>query len=235
VQNPKLTLNWAKTLLFAACFAFITNLLPALADSAAPAAGLADATRAAEELAPHQKVRLIVYRTSAGSSQAAAFFEVGGLTFRYSQEAGSRYVTARLNDTPEGLASAWCRQPATFAVERRILAASATGQCANGCLIDSLIHYYHLPSAMPEANWEGIFLVFAGPSEIAGDHAVLIYLRGDIGWVYDPCGCRTTCLGKIDLNRPKQLVESTRPDAMKGGWLVSRDLAWLRRHGAALN
>ena len=67
------------------------------------------------------------------------------------------------------------------------------------------------------------------------DHAVLVYERAGSSWVYDPCGGTTTFLGKIDIQCPRQLAQCLSPDATTGGWLISRDLAWLRRHGVAAN
>lgn len=236
MQTPYPRLERAKSLLLATSFAFAATVTSVRADNSFSVVGLADATRAAGELSTHQKVRLFVYQPADGPLQSAAFFAVGGFTFGYSRELGSKYVTARLNDSPSRLAAVWCHQPILFAKEHSIPKShDLSGQCANGCLVDSLVHYYQLPSTVAEANWEGIFLLFSGPTEVGGDHAVLVYLRGDMGWVYDPCGCRTLCLGKIDLNRPIALAHQIQPDASTGGWLVSRDLAWLRRHGVAFN
>jgi hypothetical protein len=138
------------------------------------------------------------------------------------------------------LASNWSHRPVRWANERTraaILDAgfrSKQGDYANGCLVDSLLTYEHVARTDRNANWEGIFILLRGATELGGGHAVCIYLVGTVGWVYDPIGRQVSCLGPIDLQSSATIARKLDPEAT-GGWLEERDLAWLRRHGHALS
>ncbi|MEI9998789.1 MAG: hypothetical protein WDO13_06270 [Verrucomicrobiota bacterium] len=59
---------------------------------------------------------------------------------------------------------------------------------------------------------------------------MVIYLIGQNGWAYDPIGQRTTCLGPINIQSPRALVQRIDPQAADGGWLTACDLAYAQRH-----
>ncbi len=132
----------------------------------------------------------MVYRTKSNTSRAFVAFEVEGRTFSYASDIGSHYCPVDLDATAKSLAEIWCREPVQSAVEispKEVLKAGyrpdPSGNYPNGCLVDSLLHFTRLPDLKPEADWEGVFVLFAGVDDWHTDHALLIYFVGPVAWV----------------------------------------------------
>jgi hypothetical protein len=229
--------HWAKSLLGAAIFAsFIGQTNAFAADQDRSIAGFADTAGAFLDVGAYRPARLIVYQTDTGALEAFTVFQAGGYTFGFAPQRGSHFCALPWNTSDQALANNWCHRPIRWTTERTrsaILAAgirSKAGDYENGCLVDSLLAFERLPQTNPKANWEGVFLLFHGVQEFGGGHAVCVSLIGNIGWVYDPVGRQNSCLGPITLQATLTLVRKLDPQASSGGWLETRDLAWLKRH-----
>lgn len=236
-MNTQNTLPWAISLLRAAIVASLLVQTCAAAIDDRPISGLADTAGAFVDVGASRPARLIVYQTDNGELGAVACFRAGTYTFRYSPDRGASFCPLPWGSSDQALASSWCHRTVRWAHQMTwtaaLRAARATKgvQHPNGCLIDSLLAYDR-EARNPDANWEGVFVLFRGVEDLGGGHAVCIDLVGTGAWVYDPIGSRTSCLGLIDLQSPLSIARKFDPDA-SGGWLEARDLAWLRRHDPA--
>ena len=108
---------------------------------------------------------------------------------------------------------------------------TAAGAYPNACLVDSCIHYYRLSESAPDANWKGIFVLAKGVNELGSGHALLVYIVGGAGWAYDPEGREVRFLGPIDPQSSQSVLRLLDPEAQAGGWLLTEDIAWVKRHG----
>ena len=236
----KQSLEWAKSLLSAAIFAsLIASTNAALANDDRSISGFGDTAGAYLDVGTYRTVKLIVYKTDTGEVGAVTFFQVGGRTFGYSPRDGSRFCELPLNASDRALAGIWCHRPIRLATERTRAAVlaegygSKQGDYPNGCLVDSLLSFERVARTKADANWEGLFVLLRGTNEFGGGHAVCIYLVGRAAWVYDPIGRQVSFLGPIDIQSSATIARKLDPQAT-GGWVESRDLAWLRRHSHAL-